>query len=1185
MSGPASTNGGALAAVSALRSRVRRALVVERCAQAVAFGVAAIACAALVDRVLRLPPPARAAELAALLAGGAAWAWLRVIPALRFRPPLVEVALRLERGSPEAAGKLATGTEIELSATPDGARRGEGVSAAFAALAVERAGEVATVAAPHRVDVRPARRALGLAAIALVAATALALLSPATARIALLRLVTPFSDVQWPARTMVEPAMAGTVHPRGAALALRARAVRGDPVRMRVEAEYRLLRDGSGEWRTVTLTAQPDGTFERLVDSDADAAEVVFRTEDMETLPVTVRLLPPPSVVSATVRAEPPAYLRGVVEPREAELGDGTDRRATLSPPVLAGSRITLVARMEGTAPPPEEPEARAAWLARAVSLGDGDGTAGSVEFTAIPGDDGGATWTIGWEAFGRGVLELRPEGAEGIAATQRIAFEVPTVEDAPPAVAIVRPESDESVTAAAVPELVAEARDDLGVTRMWMEIAVVRDGKERRAGEDVQGPAGTASRLEHRLSIAATGAQPGDSVVCTARALDAFERAGVPRAPVSGTPRVFRVISATELADQVRSRLGQMREAADRLRDEQRATAQSMESLAEAATDQDRAQAAGRQARMADRIGSFERSLGDLSARLERNGAGEDGLQEALEEAARLARSAGTEAQRATESAKERERASEAASAARSAEASLSDLAASLARDRETAELSRRIDRLAERIDAARKDTQQAASRSVGKQRSQLPEEVRAQLDRAAQDQREAAAEARELSEDLSRRADEAEREGTREPGTAEALRAAQEEADKGGLARQLEQAAQQTAENQMQSAQRSQAQARQAVERMQEAMRSQRRRRAAELERRITESIEAIRALLAGTERRSLPLQRLEPADADGASREAAEVLGLSRNAGGVAETVAASGGEMSRTASLVARGAERLDGCAVSLRALPADLPAARGALEDARTSFQEALAAAEKAKSDAERAAEDRRREELRDAYSKVLDRQRGARAGTEGILPAPGAPLERRAFVESKRLAADQQQVGAMLRELGARADIAGSELYAASNDELLAASASAERELGEPAPSARTVLSQREVESGIAAVMEALADPPEPEDPFAEAPRKEGGQGGGGQQQQQKGEARVPPIAELRLLRTMAQRVLDDTAAAAALPDPDRPAYLERVAQRQARILDLGERWSKAMKEERERSGQSAPPQRREGAP
>jgi hypothetical protein len=117
------------------------------------------------------------------------------------------------------------------------------------------------------------------------------------------------------------------------------------------------------------------------------------------------------------------------------------------------------------------------------------------------------------------------------------------------------------------------------------------------------------------------------------------------------------------------------------------------------------------------------------------------------------------------------------------------------------------------------------------------------------------------------------------------------------------------------------------------------------------------------------------------------------------------------------------------------------------------------------------------------------------------------------------------------------------------------------------------VLWQREVEAGIAALMEALADPPEPDDPFAEAAREQGNQpaGGGGGQQQAGG--RVPPIAELRLLRTMAQRVLDDTAAAERLPESDRPAYLSRVAERQARILELGERWSQAMKEERRRSG------------
>jgi hypothetical protein len=109
----------------------------------------------------------------------------------------------------------------------------------------------------------------------------------------------------------------------------------------------------------------------------------------------------------------------------------------------------------------------------------------------------------------------------------------------------------------------------------------------------------------------------------------------------------------------------------------------------------------------------------------------------------------------------------------------------------------------------------------------------------------------------------------------------------------------------------------------------------------------------------------------------------------------------------------------------------------------------------------------------------------------------------------------------------------------------------------------RTVMVQKEVEASIAALMEALSDPPEAEDPFAQGANKEQKQGesGGGGGGQQPGGQRVPPMAELRLLRTMAQRVLDDTAAASELPEGDRAAYLSRVAQRQKRIMDLGERW------------------------
>ncbi|MFM8872852.1 MAG: hypothetical protein ACKOJI_05785, partial [Phycisphaerales bacterium] len=74
--------------LESVRRSVRRVLVAERVSQAVAFGIVAIAAAALVDFALRLPPALRMVELAALLAGGAAWFIRRVLPAWRFAPPL-----------------------------------------------------------------------------------------------------------------------------------------------------------------------------------------------------------------------------------------------------------------------------------------------------------------------------------------------------------------------------------------------------------------------------------------------------------------------------------------------------------------------------------------------------------------------------------------------------------------------------------------------------------------------------------------------------------------------------------------------------------------------------------------------------------------------------------------------------------------------------------------------------------------------------------------------------------------------------------------------------------------------------------------------------------------------------------------------------------------------------------------
>ena len=349
---------GVLVALGNTRSAIRRALVTERLSQAIAFGLLAVVVAVVLDRLLRLPPFIRVIELAMLVGGGVAWFVLKVLPAFRFSPSLVEVALWLERGSALARGKLAAGADLAQTQ----AKPGSAVNP-LTSMVIDDARAISQKATHQRVNQQPVKRAATAAGVAVTTLVLLVIFAPETSKIALLRLMTPFADIQWPARTMVEPAIASLVHPRGVALSLRAQSIRGEAADMRVEAEYRLLRDGNGEWRKVLLSAQPDGAFERLVETDGESIEVLFRTEDMETLPIVIRLVPPPVVESARAVVTPPPYLSGKVDVRTIELGTGTDRRATVSPPVLTGSTITIDTVMRGTSAVPAELSARALWL------------------------------------------------------------------------------------------------------------------------------------------------------------------------------------------------------------------------------------------------------------------------------------------------------------------------------------------------------------------------------------------------------------------------------------------------------------------------------------------------------------------------------------------------------------------------------------------------------------------------------------------------------------------------------------------------------------------------------------------------------------------------------------------------------------------------------------------------------
>lgn len=1187
-----------LAQLRTFRRTLHRTLLAERVGQTVALACGAVLVLVAADYALRLPGWFRVVELALLGLAAAAWAWWRVLPALRFHPPLVEVALRLERAHPDAEGTLASATEFAQRSSASDAPGAETIRVAAALM---------PALATRRVNGAAARTALGGALAAIALSAAAALLWPELARIGARRMFTPLAGATWPARTMVEPAMEARVHARGAALALRAVAVRGDPTTMRVTAEYRLVRGGAGEWKSTLMAAQPDGSFERLIETDADAVEVVFRTPDMETTALRVDLVQPPRVVAAHLRALPPAYAVEELDTREADLGTGTDRRAVLSPPVLEGAQLELALTLADAVNPPESGAARAAFIERVVRLAGVRGGAvrdptTSAEDAEAPGDappivelreTAPSEWTLRWTASGPGVLELALEGRHGIPPASRIAFEIPSAPDQAPTIAVTEPASDDTVTDTAAPLVVAEGRDDLRATRAWLEVVrAARRNEPARMLATVEGTPGPAVRVETTLALRDHGLQPGDSVVLTAYATDALERNGQPRPPSASTPRVLRIIGVAELTEQVRSRLGQMREAAGRLREEQRGIREAAERAAaaterdgQAATEAERAQLAGAEGRLTDRVGAFERALNELGGRLERNGTDGGGLKESIDEAVRQAREAAREAQEAASALPQPDGAEKGAAHAASAERALGELEAALERDRVSAQFARRIDALAERVAAAQVATRALEQRTVGRRAEDLSAQERAAAEQAAQMQREAAAEARALGDQLSAAAREAESGPRPEPGAAEAMRQAAREAEERGLARQLEQGAQETQQNRTQAAQEAQQRAQEALSAMRQAMRDQQRARNEDLRRRIASMVESLRSLLDGTVAQVGALQRATPEDTAAQEQSARAVLGLARNAVSIAQEAVAAGQRLARVADLVERAGTQLDAGATSLRAAPPRLPDARDRVEEARRSVQDALAAAQAVERRAEREAENRRRAELRDLYTQLLERQRSAKASTEGVLPALGQPLPRRAVVEARRIAVEQNSVTAELQAIATRQDVRGSELFTTAQEDLVGSSRQAGADLSTGAVSRRTVLLQDQVVRGLGALVEALADPERPEDPFERAPdQQQQGQGNGGQGGAAQVE-RMPPIAELKLLRTLTQQALDDTRSAAGLAPEERGAFLDRITRRQRNLLELGEKWMERMKRANEEGGGQRPPAEAPGTP
>jgi len=1133
-------------------------LLLRRISVVASVTLAALALTILIDYVLRLPSALRALLLFGGLWGLGMALWTYVRPALSFWPDATTMALRIERSVPALRGRLASAVEFSAA--------GLDRENALAARAVAETERRAAGALDGLARTGPALRQAAVAALVIAVAAVLALTQPALAQTGLSRILMPFSGAQWPARTALVSSMPDeSVHARGLPLTLRTQLTMGDPERTRVVVSVR--RTGTqltgapltgapltGSWRGLVMTHQGDGFFERVIETEGDEITFAFATDDFELPRQRVRLVPPPSVRRATLLAEPPAYAQ--TSPRlELELGPGTDSRASVTTPVLTGSAVTM--RLElGVPIPVPDGDGREEWMRSTLGWSvNGEAALPALHVHPPPGggDDGAApVWTLTWRLEGPTALALNLVDEHGIGNIDDIVYRLAAVADRDPSATIVDPASDESVAPGAVVPVVVEARDDIGVALVGLDVHRRRgDTEPQRVLERVEPGSAPAERLVEALALSSIGAQPGDILILQGFAEDAFELDGRRHARALSTERRLRVVAEIELAEQLRRGLAGVRQSAIRLDAQQAELAERLEALRsddEAREAGEPAATARAQAQMGERLAQQERALDELRARLERNRLDDAELESTLELALDRIGQAGQASNRAAEriDAQDMESAEEAQREVRDELAGLIEM---LDRDEDTWLVTRRLEGLQDRLSQLREETARLGERTVGQDRSELPAAELSELERIAAAQRDAAEDAAQLIEELQRRG--APRDGAQDP-QAGVLREAARTAEQRELEGQMREAAAEVDANRMANAEQRQAEAAAILDEMMEELRDARRARTRELVRQLASLTESVRQLVRVQEDELIALARAE--DRDAYDERSRGMMRLTQNTLGVADEARRAGPEADRAARLLSRAAEAQGQAIRALRDEPPAVDAAVEAEERSLDLLQQALEASEQAQERAEQEEARRERERLVADYRELLNRQTDLIDEAKRIAEGEG----RRALLEARRVGGAQQQIRERLREVRVSSDaVERVEVLVSVHERMDATSRRAESALDRGDVGRAATAPMEFIRDSLARIVEALSSESPEEDPFDDPAGGDEGGGGGGDG----GPEAIPPRSQLRLLRGVQEQIYDRTRALDAEADaPWRTEELRDLADRQRELADLARR-------------------------
>lgn len=1145
------------AALDRVGTRVRTLLVARGVAWLLGATLAGGVAVGLIDLGLRLPPAAR---LVLLAAGILTLFWgvrRQVLPAYRVRLSRASLAHKLERIEPQHAGQIAPMVDL-LDQSEDGGETGR-----IARSALARAAEgVRGVRAARLIrwsGLRSSLLWLGACAGVLIA---LGAWSPSMTGIGARRVLLPWTEARWPTRFGVRDVTvlgAQGVHPIDEALPVRVEVGPGDPGG-RVRIEWRTDGD-DGESRSPmteqsVATAGSSHIYERLIDpgespAGADRAEEVtlrYRivTPDDRTGWRRVRLVRPPEVVRASAEVVAPEHARGA--PGLANYRDGVRQmaggEATVGP-VLEGSRVTL--RWEFASDVTETDTD--AWTEAAIEVRRPDAR----------------TIEVGFDAAEAARITPTVADRHGLGLRVPVAAGVDVRLDSVPGVMIAEPGTDETVTPDAELPVRIDTTDEIGVVLARLEAQrwAPTEGSEGAAPEPVGEPdsvrevtpePATRVELEAIVRPAAFGAQAGDELVLVGVARDTRGEAG----EVRSQPRRLRVISHETYIARIRSQLAPVSRLLRRTDEEQRTLIQRA-----GEADSDSGEIAREQTEIGDSVSAAARSVRDLDRAARTNRLDDPSLTSMLRDLQGALRE-GLEASRSANRASEDGREEKAQEDRRTVRERLGEAMAMLDRGEDAYLARRAVARLREELEQAQRDTGIAGQLTAGKPESELSADERAELDRLARQQAELADQAREALEELTRRAESLERD---DPAQAEALRRAAEAGRAGAVAQRIQQGGEQTEQNQTGQAQQSQQEALDQLDEMLEQIDSAGALRDTALRRKLADLIASITTLIAIQTRE---LDALSGAIAGGpAVGLAGGMINLRENTLGVIDDASAALAELRLIAESLREAEGSQTKAAGSLRLDPPALDEAQLHEQASLDALQRALDEAKRQEDQAEQREQAQKKAALRKAYREALEAQSALRDDSRPLL---GRRLTRRERIESRRLATGQKELGELLATIRSETEeLAEAPVFELAHEQLDLLSDSASDGLAQPTPPAGVGLDQDQAVMLLASLVEVLGDEPQGEqEDFQDG--NAGGEGGGASGSGE--EPLIPPVAELRLLRSMQQAALDVTRRIHESPelsaDPDRRA---RAGDLQRSLAERGSALIERMNQQNQRSG------------